>query len=296
MFRNRKAFTLIELLVVIAIIAILAAILFPVFATAREKARQTQCASNEKQLGLAFLQYIQDYDETWPYELVLRSGSWVGAGGQEWAGPLYPYLKSLDVWKCPDDTLLLRPAETAAGYKQISYTFNGNFDYWMGVVQASQMGAPANTVLLYETGGGVFNLPTDVLSPGGFGWVRQNDQFMCDGRCANAFGDYEGTLVPSTQAFISSDQNDLTNNTGTFPTWGPMPARHGNGANWLAADGHVKYLIATQVSVGFEQSGTNVGSLPASLCTGSGCLAGCAGTGNMTDGAGNRFTLTFSIL
>ena len=63
-----KGFTLIELLVVIAIIAILAAILFPVFAQAREKARQISCLSNEKQIGLAFMQYIQDYDETYPHQ------------------------------------------------------------------------------------------------------------------------------------------------------------------------------------------------------------------------------------
>src|SRR5512137_1152715 len=64
---KRRAFTLIELLVVIAIIAILAAILFPVFAKAREKARQSSCQSNLKQIGLAFMQYAQDYDEQYPY-------------------------------------------------------------------------------------------------------------------------------------------------------------------------------------------------------------------------------------
>jgi prepilin-type N-terminal cleavage/methylation domain-containing protein len=64
--RQRGGFTLIELLVVIAIIAILAAILFPVFAQAREKARQTTCVSNLKQIGTAFMMYVQDYDETYP--------------------------------------------------------------------------------------------------------------------------------------------------------------------------------------------------------------------------------------
>ena len=75
-----KGFTLIELLVVIAIIAILAAILFPVFAQVREKARQTTCASNQKQIGLGFLQYVQDYDEHFPSEQ---------DGGNPWGNPPY---------------------------------------------------------------------------------------------------------------------------------------------------------------------------------------------------------------
>src|ERR1700733_12377722 len=92
---GQRAFTLIELLVVIAIIAILAAILFPVFAQAREKARQTSCLSNEKQLALAAVQYTQDYDEMWPI---------ASTGGQYgWAGKLYAYVKSVQVFQCPDD-------------------------------------------------------------------------------------------------------------------------------------------------------------------------------------------------
>src|SRR5476651_2537282 len=84
----RRGFTLIELLVVIAIIAILAAILFPVFAQAREKARQISCLSNMNQLGLAFMQYLQDYDEHFP-------GSYYY--GQGWAEEIYPYVKSVNV-------------------------------------------------------------------------------------------------------------------------------------------------------------------------------------------------------
>ena len=86
--QNKTAFTLIELLIVIAIIAILATILFPVFATAREKARQTACASNLKQFGIALLQYEQDYDEFVP------AGNGYLAG---WGGQLYPYIKSVGV-------------------------------------------------------------------------------------------------------------------------------------------------------------------------------------------------------
>src|SRR5580704_11355479 len=97
--QRNKGFTLIELLVVIAIIAILAAILFPVFAKVREKARQTACLSNVKQLGLAFAQYSQDYDEKYPNGI--NSYSPPGAG---WGGQVYSYVKSVNVYKCPDDT------------------------------------------------------------------------------------------------------------------------------------------------------------------------------------------------
>ena len=99
---TQKGFTLIELLVVIAIIAILAAILFPVFAKAREKARQASCASNEKQLGLGFIQYTQDNDEEYPYNP--NNPNLTGqTGNYGWAGPIYPYVKSTGIYKCPDD-------------------------------------------------------------------------------------------------------------------------------------------------------------------------------------------------
>src|SRR5205809_6504209 len=97
--RTRRAFTLIELLVVIAIIALLAAILFPVFARARENARKSSCANNLKQIGLGFKQYVQDYDELWPQNAtgsnaniddVLQRVAWCGFV----SNALTPYLKS----------------------------------------------------------------------------------------------------------------------------------------------------------------------------------------------------------
>ena len=89
----RRGFTLIELLVVIAIIAILAAILFPVFAKAREKARQSSCLSNVKQLALAQMQYIQDYDECLPYSQY--------ENGKYWYQVMEPYLKNTQILYCP---------------------------------------------------------------------------------------------------------------------------------------------------------------------------------------------------
>jgi prepilin-type N-terminal cleavage/methylation domain-containing protein/prepilin-type processing-associated H-X9-DG protein len=111
--RRRNGFTLIELLVVIAIIAILAAILFPVFAQAREKARQASCLSNMKQIGLGMSLYVQDYDETFPHSP--WNGQEVGTTDHDspagakyktrftWIWQLHPYIKSRQIWVCPSD-------------------------------------------------------------------------------------------------------------------------------------------------------------------------------------------------
>jgi prepilin-type N-terminal cleavage/methylation domain-containing protein/prepilin-type processing-associated H-X9-DG protein len=111
MGRRRHGFTLIELLVVIAIIAILAAILFPVFAQARESARQTTCLSNMKQLGTATMMYVQDHDETYPDQRDakgrLQDGVWPASEatkkpqGQNFYDALNPYIKGDRIWLCP---------------------------------------------------------------------------------------------------------------------------------------------------------------------------------------------------
>src|SRR5437879_3696329 len=116
MHRARQAaFTLIELLVVIAIIAILAAILFPVFAQARAKARQAACLSNMKQLGTGLMMYAQDYDETLPLNDYIGNGlaplpGWRDPrAGDSWCTGIYPYVKNLQIFICPEAVWYLDP-------------------------------------------------------------------------------------------------------------------------------------------------------------------------------------------
>lgn len=123
--RLKSGFTLIELLVVIAIIAILAAILFPVFARARENARRTSCQSNLKQLGLGFYQYIQDYDEKYPLVAVNSTGISTSTP-YGWADALQPYIKSTQLMQCSSETNGPNATNdpTAAGYTD--YWFNSS--------------------------------------------------------------------------------------------------------------------------------------------------------------------------
>lgn len=249
---KRSAFTLIELLVVIAIIAILAAILFPVFATAREKARQTACASNEKQLGLAILQYIQDYDELGP-------NNSANAGGPGWAGDIYPYVKSTGVFMCPDDITPSSP--------YISYAANNNAlacstsAYFGGQCDSNSAKwvSPAVTVGLYEvtflSGETCTIAPNEACSPAGVGVV--------------------GRMYPNTDyatGCLSSDLNNCATWNATSGTdSGTATGRHNNGSEFLFLDGHVKWLLPQYVSAGYDpQYATDYLSL---LGAGYGCGA-----------------------
>jgi prepilin-type N-terminal cleavage/methylation domain-containing protein len=246
--RRRSAFTLIELLVVIAIIAILAAILFPVFAKAREKARQATCQSNEKQVGLGLLQYIQDYDEAFPSGQLKPSvgipafSSPATGCGIGWAGSVSPYMKSTGVFKCPDDPT------TSNGYVD-SYGLN------MYIPGRSQgyLVAPATTIMCFEITGdtALLNLVGEG-APGGGG--SYTDSAVGDGYwnkggndiasgATNCTGGYNCDLAGGSAIPATGSSAQTSNGT---------PSKHDpdtGGSEYLMADGHVKFLRSTQAVI-----------------------------------------------
>jgi len=178
----RRGFTLIELLVVIAIIAILAAILFPVFAKAREKARQTTCLSNVKETMLAALMYAQDYDEMFnriansgQVGYTLPNGSNYTGGYMLWHTMLFPYTKNYQIWSCPS---------TSTRY---AGNYSGGGDYGINNMAAGDAMAdvtfPGETMFFADSGGGdAYNIDGDDEPPTGDGHelpARHNEGANC---------------------------------------------------------------------------------------------------------------------
>ncbi|MCW3058623.1 MAG: prepilin-type N-terminal cleavage/methylation domain [Capsulimonas sp.] len=280
MNKNSKTsgFTLIELLVVIAIIAILAAILFPVFAKAREKARQISCASNERQLGLGIMQYVQDNDETFP------AGN-QGHSGAGWATNIFPYTKSAGLYHCPDDA-------NSRGVE--SYGINQNLTGGgTGFRQASMslggLNAPASTILLAET----TQYANTVTVPGSV--VDEWDSVAINGLSWN--GNNPGTPGAAVQNIESPLNTNLAYGFAGGQTGGGQLGRHTDAANWLLADGHVKYIRPVRVSIGYNalQSTDDQTTVAG---TGNVKTGTAAGTGFSNNSAitGGKFDITYSAL
>ncbi len=234
--RIRQAFTLIELLVVIAIIAILAAILFPVFARARENARRASCMSNLKQVGLAMMQYTQDYDERYPSGL---PATWRGIG---WAGMIYPYAKSAEVFVCPDND---NPGNVALGTRAISFAFAQP----LANTNLAQTDESARQVMFTEVsyaGNVNYTSPTeagDYHSPADFGdnliWLTAGGVSQC---CVTQAGGKYQTHRTGQFSDVTGTNTNSNNRVENVP-------RHFDGANYLLADGHVKWFRSSAVSV-----------------------------------------------
>jgi prepilin-type N-terminal cleavage/methylation domain-containing protein/prepilin-type processing-associated H-X9-DG protein len=232
-----QAFTLIELLVVIAIIAILAAILFPVFAQARDKARQASCLSNLKQMGTAFMMYVQDYDEKFPLAFGFDGTNWLWnssittpsnwrAGNtalrdQWWSNSLQPYIKNYQVYACPSG-----PEVKLAGidysapvvpYARVSYSFNGLLHQY----PLAGVATPAGLPLVWEGRG-----KAQVA-----GFALSNPALVCSagGACLYTA---KGTACANT----------TNGGSGTMFTLDGTMFIHSGGAQFLYADGHAKWV------------------------------------------------------
>ncbi|HEY3332200.1 MAG TPA: DUF1559 domain-containing protein [Capsulimonadaceae bacterium] len=232
--RINGGFTLIELLVVIAIIAILAAILFPVFATAREKARQTTCASNLKQLGIAFSAYIQDYDEVypiaqsggytfnpcWEFEIIPYTGLKINGG----VGGSANNQKSPLIFVCPDDTPV-SSGQAASGQQRETYAMpntNTNWASYSALVSPQVGGWPE-----YSPGRNMKEIPVPATTlelvemPG-------TSLLGANGACST------GPTNTNTSGWLAGQMQYLTT---------PL---HSTGYNYLFCDAHVKWLKPEQ--------------------------------------------------
>lgn len=248
----KSGFTLIELLVVIAIIAILAAILFPAFAKAREAARRASCASNMKQIGLAFAQYSQDYDEKYPL-----SNAWDGSRNHTFDSVLSPYVGAIigssgfdpaAIWACPSDSLPRNGGRTPRSYS-LAQTYvtpwnngfnapckspeNNNMGGFCGAgskfnnngdevgQSLADIGAPASTFLVVETR----NAESNVGGP-------------------NGRGTFHPFNPPGNPSWMTSAQDFAPQTpSGANVTIAPT---HTETWNYLYCDGHVKSLRPEQ--------------------------------------------------
>ena len=239
---RNQAFTLIELLVVIAIIAILAAILFPVFARARENARRASCQSNLKQIGLGVLQYMQDYDESMPPTYVGSDYTYnnPSTNSYKWMDACYPYIKSEQVFVCPSDTInppytyyknLTAQSKNYGSYvaNEAYYVAGDNRTAPFGgsgapTIRTAQITQPAETAMVLEAYCPVYGY----------------EFYTTD---ANPSGPTAYNSTPAILANVNSSGNQY------------ILARHLETTNVLWCDGHVKSLkvntLATLGTTGY---------------------------------------------
>jgi prepilin-type processing-associated H-X9-DG protein len=250
---------LIELLVVIAIIAILAAILFPVFAQAREKARAATCISNLKQLGLGMVMYSQDYDETfpqWKWDQSYASGTVSKNNATTvWWNAIYPYVKNVGVYACPSQTYnygivddghwgwFTKTAAQIIGLNPVFYTakigYGANEVITYSYPTVASLPKPADALLLADCAtsltGSSFASNYDPNNPSN----PANNYRLYRVAYCNGYN-----TIPNFFA-----EGSAPNIVGPFnPAWDSL-ARHSNGNNIAFADGHVKHLAVGATTV-----------------------------------------------
>jgi len=237
--RSSWGFTLIELLVVIAIIAILAAILFPVFARAREAARKTSCTSNMKQLGTAFALYLSDYDQRFPMAGWWDTGTYQAKeGAGEWNDAIYPYVKNAKAYTCPSSSdFQVEPQDW--NHTATDYIMNNNINGGRAGGTESNIAAPADCVELIEG--------------------HQDWDSGQNGICVTPFSNGALTGVKDIWCREYSTWGNQSSfiTSGLWATdtrvWGQP--RHNGTVNVLFTDGHVKSAnIGVDKVIGAQQS------------------------------------------
>jgi prepilin-type N-terminal cleavage/methylation domain-containing protein/prepilin-type processing-associated H-X9-DG protein len=277
MLRRHRGFTLIELLVVIAIIAILAAILFPVFAKAREKARQTSCLSNARQLAIACLSYAQDYDETMPMAYYYLNGANSSGGYMQWTGLVDPYCKSAQLFVCTQNksgglaptNFTTPPVEPPPGQTpqtpglmdiqvpRLTYIANemlmprkktGAINQY--VVRLAALDAPASEILVAEMTESIFAIG----GTSGLGGTAYKSHRPTNGVCYGDGSIYNGETYPTgtpVRALTAAEARaaidagkaltaPATADYGHHIAYISDDLHHG-GANYIFADGHAKW-------------------------------------------------------
>jgi prepilin-type N-terminal cleavage/methylation domain-containing protein/prepilin-type processing-associated H-X9-DG protein len=218
-FANKAAFTLIELLVVIAIISILASILFPVFAQARENARRASCMSNLKQIALGWMMYTQDYDGRLPY--------YTSAGEM---ALVFPYVKNSQVFRCPSSGLVDQHDTDVSSYYSTDYGMPASYDSssWPRAVVLNKASstAPFATQLIAA-------IPEPSIT-----CLLAEDKYAST-TYNYGFDRFNAKAFPIQQTF-----NGL-----------PQPERHLGGSNYAYVDGHVKWLKAETAEIPHNQNG-----------------------------------------
>jgi prepilin-type N-terminal cleavage/methylation domain-containing protein/prepilin-type processing-associated H-X9-DG protein len=227
--KNKRGFTLIELLVVIAIIAILAAILFPVFAKAREKARQSSCINNMKQLTTALTMFANDHEEQYP-SAFFNSRNFSSPGSSrvidQWKEMLYPYIKTTGVFVCPSDPFGAEKkvyADNREGDQPSSYRYNNT------LVGRDADGAPAIPIALGS-----------IASPAELIMIAESQPFP-NPEIPVSQGGQEWNQVA---AYVTAKEDPRAQiDPSQKKDGGPVPhRRHGDGAVYGFADNHVKWM------------------------------------------------------